>query len=81
MTQEELYLLIVLPLNPWVHFKRRSNEKSTTQSDVRVLKATGLLDSNFNDGTFSESMHRFGERDIGRHIDDSSLDFMTEEGT
>jgi hypothetical protein len=38
------------------------------QSDVRALKAAGLLDS--NDGAFSKWMHLFGERDIGVHDDE-----------
>jgi hypothetical protein len=42
---------------------------STRQSSGRAIKANGLLDS--NDGAVSKWMHRFGEHDIGRHIDEA----------
>jgi hypothetical protein len=56
--------------------KGGAKEMSTRQSYVRALKAAGLLDC--NDGAFSNWMHRFGEHDIGCHIDER---LGLEEGT
>jgi hypothetical protein len=54
--------------------KRGANEMSTRQSNVSALKAAGLLDScstsNSNDGALGKCIYRFGERDIGLHIDE-----------
>jgi hypothetical protein len=52
---------------PVAQSKRGAKEMSSRQSYVHALKAAALLDS--NDGAFSKWMHRFGERDIGSHID------------
>jgi hypothetical protein len=44
---------------------------SARQSYGCALKAAGLLDSNSNDGAFSNIMHRFGERSLRLgHIDE-----------
>jgi hypothetical protein len=48
--------------------KRVPKEMPTRQSYVRALTAAELLD--YNDGASSKWMHRFGERDIGRHLDE-----------
>ena len=56
----------------------RTEESSTRQSSfVHALIVAGLLDSN-DDGAFSNWMHRFGEHDIGSHIDEQ---LGSEEGT
>jgi hypothetical protein len=47
---------------------QRVPKEMTRQSYVRALTAAELLD--YNDGAFSKWMHRFGERDIGRHLDE-----------
>jgi hypothetical protein len=52
---------------------------SMRQSSVRALKAAGLLDS--NDDAFSNWMHRFGDHNIGGHIDEQlGLEERTSEG-
>jgi hypothetical protein len=43
---------------------------SSRKSYVRTLKAAGLLDSTETDGDYAKWMHRFGQRDIGLHIDE-----------
>ena len=61
--------------------KRGAKEISTRQSHARALKAAGLLDSTSQDGVFSKWMHRFGEHDIGSHIDEQlGLEKRTYEG-
>jgi hypothetical protein len=49
--------------------KRGPKEMNTRMSYVRTLKAAGLLDPTSTDGAYSKWMHRFGQHDIGLHID------------
>jgi hypothetical protein len=51
------------------HAKPEGALKRGTKTDER-LKATVLLDSTSNDGVFDKWSHRFGQRDIGLHIDE-----------
>jgi hypothetical protein len=57
--------------------KRGAKEKSTRQPSFHVQKAA-VFSELHNDGAFSKWMHRSGEHDIGRHIDEH---LGLEEGT
>jgi hypothetical protein len=59
--------------------KRGAKEMSRRQSSGHARKAAGLLDS--NDDAFGKWMHRFGEHEIGGHIDEQlGLEEVTYEG-
>jgi hypothetical protein len=54
--------------------KRGRKETSTRTSYVRTLRAAGLLDKTSTDGADGANgkwMHRFGQHDIGLHIDEN----------
>jgi hypothetical protein len=54
---------------PLGELKRGPKEMSTRMSHVRTLKAAGLLDPTSSDGAYGKWIHRFGQHDIGLHID------------
>jgi hypothetical protein len=58
---------------PLCAIKKGRKEMSTRSSYVRTLRAAGLLDKTSKDsaGAYAKWMHRFGQRDIGLHIDES----------
>ncbi len=62
--------------------KRGPKEMSTRKSYVRTLRAAGLLDKTSKDsaGAYAKWMHRFGEHDSGRHIDEQLGLEGTDEG-
>jgi hypothetical protein len=51
--------------------KRGPKVMSTRKSYVRTLRAAGLLDKTSRDGTYDKWIHRFGQHDIGLHIDEN----------
>jgi hypothetical protein len=53
--------------------KKGRKQTSTRSSYVRTLRAAGLLDKTSKDsgGAYHKWMHRFGQRDIGLHIDEN----------
>jgi hypothetical protein len=44
---------------------------STIKSYVRTLRAAGLLDKTSTDGAFDKWIHRFGQHDMGLHIEEN----------
>jgi hypothetical protein len=46
-------------------------DMSTKKSFVRTLRAAGLLDKTSYDGAYGKWIHRFGQHDIGLHIDEN----------
>jgi hypothetical protein len=44
---------------------------STKKSYGRTLRAAGLLDKTSYDGAYGKWIHRFGQHDIGLHIDEN----------
>jgi hypothetical protein len=44
---------------------------STRKSYVRTLRGAGLLEKPSTDGAYGKWIHRFGQHDIGLHIDEN----------
>jgi hypothetical protein len=51
--------------------KRGRKETSTRKSYVRILRAAELRGKTSSDSAYGMWIHRFGQRDIGLHIDEN----------